>query len=167
MIDPFNRLFLCPVSAAVKLEQMLVFSLSNGSRVVCWNNCCRKIQKGKKKSHLKLFYEISTSCRSLWSSSYWFTKSVSIFRRFKCVRFNFKCLQSADSKEWKSKLAVTFLERQFSSVAQSCLTLWDPMDCSTPGFPIHHQLPELAQTHVHRVSDAIQPSHLILCQKES
>ena len=48
---------------------------------------------------------------------------------------------------------------QFSSVAQSCLTLCDPMDYSTPGFPVHHQLPELAQTHVHRVSDAIQPSH--------
>ena len=47
---------------------------------------------------------------------------------------------------------------QFSSVAQSCLTLCDPMDRSTPGFPVHHQLPELAQTHVHRVGDAIQPS---------
>ena len=47
----------------------------------------------------------------------------------------------------------------FSSVAQLCLTLCDPMDCSTPGFPVHHQLPELAHTHVHRVGDAIQPSH--------
>ena len=40
-----------------------------------------------------------------------------------------------------------------------CLTLCDPMDCSTPGLPVHHQLPELAQTHVHQVSDALQPSH--------
>ena len=48
---------------------------------------------------------------------------------------------------------------QFSSVAQSCPTLHDPMDCSTPGFPVHHQLPKLAQIHVHWVSDAIQPSH--------
>ena len=48
---------------------------------------------------------------------------------------------------------------QFSSVAQSCLTLCDTMDCSTPGFSVHHQPPELAQTHVHRVSDAFQPSH--------
>ena len=48
---------------------------------------------------------------------------------------------------------------QFSSVAQSCPTLCDPMNCSTPGLPIHHQLPEFTQTHVHRVSDAIQPSH--------
>ena len=47
----------------------------------------------------------------------------------------------------------------FSSVAQLCLTLLDPIDCSTPGFPVHHQLLELAQTHVRRVSDVIQPSH--------
>ena len=50
---------------------------------------------------------------------------------------------------------------QFISVTQSCPTLSNPMDCSMPGFPIHHQLVELAQTHVHRVSDAIQPSHLL------
>ena len=48
---------------------------------------------------------------------------------------------------------------EFSSVAQSCLTLCNHMDCSMPSFPIHHQLPGLAQTHFHRVSDAIQPSH--------
>ena len=48
---------------------------------------------------------------------------------------------------------------QFSSVAQSCPTLCDPMNRSTPGLPVHHQLPEFTQTHIHRVSDAIQPSH--------
>ena len=48
---------------------------------------------------------------------------------------------------------------QFSSVAQSCLTLCDPMNCSTPGLPVHHQLPESTHTHVHCVGDAIQPSH--------
>ena len=48
---------------------------------------------------------------------------------------------------------------QFNSVAQSCPTLCDPMNCSTPGLPVHHQLPEFTQTHVHQVSDAIQPSH--------
>ena len=46
-----------------------------------------------------------------------------------------------------------------SSVSQSCLTLCEPMDCSMPGLPVHHQLPELTQTHVHWVGDAIQPSH--------
>ena len=48
---------------------------------------------------------------------------------------------------------------QFSSVAQSCLTLCDSMNCSMAGLPVHHQLPECTQTHAHRVSDAIQPSH--------
>ena len=51
---------------------------------------------------------------------------------------------------------------QFSSVAQSCPTLCDPMNPSMPGLPVHHQLPEFTQTHVHRVSDAIQPSHPLL-----
>ena len=48
---------------------------------------------------------------------------------------------------------------QFSSVTQSCPNLSNPMDCSTSGLPVHHQLPESTQTHVHRVGDAIQPSH--------
>ena len=51
---------------------------------------------------------------------------------------------------------------QFSSVAPSCPTLCDPMNRSTPGLPVHHQLPEFTQTHIHRVSDAIQPSHPLL-----
>ena len=58
------------------------------------------------------------------------------------------------------KRCSTSLIIQFSSVAQSCPTLCDPMDCSTPGLPVHHQLPEFTQTHVHRVGDAIQPSPL-------
>ena len=49
---------------------------------------------------------------------------------------------------------------QFSSVAKLCLTLCNPMDCSTPGLPVHHKFPKLAQTHVHQVGDAIQPSFL-------
>ena len=57
---------------------------------------------------------------------------------------------------WYSQILNVF---QFSSLAQLCLTLCDPMDCNTPGFPVHHQLPELAQTHVHRVGDAMQTSY--------
>ena len=63
---------------------------------------------------------------------------------------------------WRSTVIPTqsrYMITQFSSVAQSCLTLCDPMDCSTPGFPVHHQLPEFTQTLVHWVGDAIQPSH--------
>ena len=55
-----------------------------------------------------------------------------------------------------------FNKDQFSSVTQACLTLCDPMDSSMPGFPVHHQLLESTQTHVHRVSDAIQTSHPLL-----
>ena len=51
---------------------------------------------------------------------------------------------------------------QFSSVTQSCPTPCDPMNCNTPGLPVHHQFPEFTQTHVHQVSDAIQPSHPLL-----
>ena len=51
------------------------------------------------------------------------------------------------------------LPKWFSSVAQSCPTLCDPMNCSTPGLSVHHQLPDFTQTHVHWVGDAIQPSH--------
>ena len=59
----------------------------------------------------------------------------------------------------KGNLHTLFSSVQFSSVAQSCPTLCDPMNHSTPGLPVHHQLPEFTQTHVHRVSDVIQPSH--------
>ena len=61
------------------------------------------------------------------------------------------------SPTWKLPSSV-----QFSSVAQSCLTLCDPMNHSTPGLPVHHQLLEFTQTHLHRVSAAIQPSHPLL-----
>ena len=57
------------------------------------------------------------------------------------------------------KLSMTNCSDQIRSIAQSCPTLCDPINCSMPGLPVHHQLPEFTQTHVHQVSDAIQPSH--------
>ena len=64
--------------------------------------------------------------------------------------------------DWLDFLAVQgTLVFQFSSVSQLCLILCDPINCSTPGLPVHHQLLEFTQTHVHCVSDAIQPSHLL------
>ena len=57
------------------------------------------------------------------------------------------------------KLKIELPSDQFSSVAQSCPTLCNPMNHSTPGLPVHHQLLEFTQTHIHRVGDAIQPSH--------
>ena len=59
-------------------------------------------------------------------------------------------------------LKLLFSSVQSSSVAQSCPTPWDPMDCSIPGLPVHHQLPVFTQTHVHWVGDAIQSSHSLL-----
>ena len=67
------------------------------------------------------------------------------------------------SPEPKEHLSPTFnTDSGCCSVTQSCLTLCDPMDCSTTGFPVLYHLPEFAQTHVHRVGDAIQPSHPLL-----
>ena len=61
--------------------------------------------------------------------------------------------------KWRAKAVVhVFTSVQFSSIAVSCPTLYDLMDCSTPGLPVHHQLPEFMQTHVHCVGDAIQSS---------
>ena len=62
----------------------------------------------------------------------------------------------------QSRQVALVFPSQYSSVTQLCPTLCNPMDCSTPGLPVHHQLPELAQTHVHQVGDAIQPSHSLL-----
>ena len=66
-----------------------------------------------------------------------------------------------DFIKWNSSChrSVILFSFRFSSVAQSCPTLCDPMDCSTPGPPVHHQLLEFTQTHVHWTGDAIQPSH--------
>ena len=65
---------------------------------------------------------------------------------------------------WQCCAASRILVPQFSSVAQPCPTLFDPMNYSTAALPVHHQLPEPTQTHVHWVGDAIQPSHLIICR---
>ena len=70
-----------------------------------------------------------------------------------------RSLASSNIKTSNDRLWSRAISVQFSSVAQLCPTLCNPMDCSTPGFPVYHQLPELAQTLVHWVGDAIQPSH--------
>ena len=77
-------------------------------------------------------------------------------RDYESLIFTVLCIITAWTRPQESK------DNQFSSVAQSCLTLCNPMGCSTPGLPVHHQLPEFTQTHVHWVSDAIQPSHPLL-----
>ena len=89
----------------------------------------------------------------------------------KCLACAHKFRMSAVPEHWLRHAPITndFPEHdgnrypvQFSSVTQSCLTLCNSMNHSTPGLPVHHQLPEFTQTHVHRVCDAIQPSHPLL-----
>ena len=75
-------------------------------------------------------------------------------------KFTFRFMSRFSQQQiFLSCLPCDRLTVQFSSVAQSTSTLCDPMNHSTPGLPVHHQLPEFTQTHVHRVGDAIQPSH--------
>ena len=74
-------------------------------------------------------------------------------------------LGAKKKKRWCSlseSVSPLLIPVQFSSVTQSCLTLCDPMDYSMPGFPVHHQLPELTQTHVHRIGVTVQPSNPLL-----
>ena len=74
-------------------------------------------------------------------------------------------MMNSDSKDTTPLFDANFIAttpikmQQFSSVAQLCPTLYNPMNCSMPGFPVHQQLPDFAQTHVHQVDNAIQPSH--------
>ena len=70
---------------------------------------------------------------------------LALFRGKSCINIDF--------------IIIVWVRVQFSSVTQSCPNLHDPMNCSTPGLPVHHQLPEFTQTHVRWVGDAIQPSH--------
>ena len=71
----------------------------------------------------------------------------------------YKCLRHSERGKDVCVTSWKLSSVQFSSVPQSCPTLCDPLECSMQGFPVHHQLPELTQTHVHQVSDATQPSH--------
>ena len=83
---------------------------------------------------------------------------VPLFTAFKISTHKCSCKGKLSFIQTASNLG-TWWVSQIRSVAQSCPTLCDPMNHSTPGLPVHHQLPEFTQTHVHRVGDAIQPSH--------
>ena len=124
-----------------------------------------------------------SSCIGRWNLNHWTTREVPKQN----FRVSFSCLHLGNTRPWDLKLLhllklsvphfpwgnrdAFIVTRdcwlQFSSVAQSCPTLCYPMDCSMPGFPVHHQLPELTQIHVHRVvghptissHPTIQPSH--------
>ena len=104
----------------------------------------------------KLFYLRSF----LINSSGFFTYTIMLSEN-RVKIFHFQLLHPPIISSCLIKIGRSFktMLYQFSSVAQLCLTLCDPMNHSTPGLPVHYQLPEFTQIHVHRVSDAIQPSH--------
>ena len=83
------------------------------------------------------------------------------FKKIICKNFNVNLKENIQHKSCEFKF-YSESSVQFSSVTQSCLTLCDLMNSSTPGLPVHHQFPEFTQIHGHRVSDAIQPSHPLL-----
>ena len=96
-----------------------------------------------------------------WEWNEWASLSLGSLRAFYIDLEDNECTVwaiSNSSKQTNLKKPC-ILSAQFNSVTQLCQTLCDPMDCSTPGFPVHHQFPELAQIHVHQVGDAIQPSY--------
>ena len=119
---------------------------------------------------------ITTNCRKFlkrWEYQTILPASLEICMQVKKQQLELDMEQQTASKLGKEYVKavychpayLTYMQSQFSSVqslAQSCPTLCDPMNCSTPGLPIHHQLPEFSQSHVLWVGDAIQPSHLLL-----
>ena len=103
--------------------------------------------------YLFIYYKTITmipkASTSITSHQYHFSFVLRIFKIYFLRKFQYIILLTI----------ITMLCIQVSSVTQSCPTLCDPMNRSTPGLPVHHQLPEFTQTHVHQVGDAIQPSH--------
>ena len=92
---------------------------------------------------------------------HWFTVCKFFYIYYECFLKFKDCYKIGYNILWNIIIGIV-ISIQFSSVAQSCTTLCIPVDCSTPGFPVHHQLTELTQIHVHWVSDATQPSHPLL-----
>ena len=93
-----------------------------------------------------------------WCYGYTFRLELVLLNLSFLSRVRLGCHHSQNNVCWKL-VTTTFRSDQIRSVAQSCPTLCDPMNRSTPSLPVHHQLPEFTRTHVHRVGDAIQPSH--------
>ena len=114
----------------------------------------------------QLTYTFSTI---FWKFLCWFTHILSqicllnvVLKKTLDISLDSKEIKPVNSKGNQPWIFIGWTDAQFISVAQSCPTLCDPMNCSTPGLPVHHQLLELTQTHVHRVGDTIQPSHPLL-----
>ena len=136
----------------------------------CWRRFCSVESCSRQGSRL-CSKQIAVSWWSLWippfSSLPWFISSRTPLIPSSNDHLNLMLYLHSNCQHPNKPLLLNigvvclFLYRsvQFSSVAQLCPTLCDPMNRSTPGLPVHHHLPEFTQTHVHRVHDAIQPSH--------
>ena len=96
-------------------------------------------------------------CQQIWKTQQW----PQDWKRSVFIPISKKG-NAKECSNYRTIALISHAKVQFSSVAQSCPPLCDPMNCSTPGLPVHHQLLEFTQTHVHRVSDAIQPSHKVM-----
>ena len=111
-----------------------------------------------------LFFKIHISKKKnmiflAWTSMYSWMNQLCYDQRGRTTGTNRPCVSEPPQRRGLTGRETVVCSVQFSSVAQSCPTLCDPMNRSTPGHPVHHQLAEFIQIHVHRVSDAIQPSH--------
>ena len=123
----------------------------------------QRIAKREKKAFL------SDQCKKIEENNK-MGKTRDLFKKNERYQGNISCKDGHNKgqKQYGSNRNRRYLKRwqeytvQFSSVTQSCPTFCNPMNRCTPGLPVHHQLPEFTQTHVHRVSDAIQPSHPLL-----
>ena len=109
-----------------------------------------------KKNVLQVEVRVDIDHCAPWSLEVAFSPQRKICKKSQCV---WRWLSHSGSGDKLQNVSCFLGPVQFSSVAQSCPTLCDPMNRSMPGLPVHHQLPEFTQIHVHRVSDAIQPPH--------
>ena len=132
-----NKPYSAATSPASSLAEKTHHQVSQWCSEVCSWRVCPLNPPGEHSSLVGLLASLNTACLSLSA-------------------FSFFCHLPEQLRYFSFTSACSV---QFSSVAQSCLTLCDPMNCSTPALPVHHQLPEFTQTHVHRVGNAIQPSH--------
>ena len=139
-----NKEFYCNIKISIHKEN---YSLSK------LKTCYEKQQQ-----HLRewIYWQVIFLEKCLYSGYKKSYNPINIWGEDLHINFTKEEISMANEHIERYSMSLTF---QFSSVAQSCPTLRDPMNLSTPGLPVHHQLPEFTQTHVHRVSDAIQPSH--------
>ena len=130
-------------------------------RKLCWNLDCKVVQYVFIPLY-SLSLSLQVRCAVVcWLSQIFPSPSSFLLTTLSCLKNPLYLIHSWQLflRESGQLISYPLQSVQFSSVAQSCLTFCNPMNCSTPGLPVHHQLPEFIQTHVHHVSDAIQPSH--------